>query len=115
MRSADAAYQAGAACAIVALASLFDAWATLVALRLGAQEANPLFAHILNTPGREAAIVYVTALKAVSVIALAYGAWRLILEGRYIQPLLRALRLLAYTHIALALYHAAGIAAAILP
>lgn len=108
--TADAAYQAGAACAIVALASLFDVWATWVAIRLGFPEANPLFAPILNTPGGEAALAQVAGLKAVGLIALTYGTWRLVRAGRHVRPLLWVLRILAYTHVALALYHAAGIA-----
>jgi hypothetical protein len=109
----DVWYQAGAACATVALASLFDVWATWVALTLGVPEANPLLAPALNAPGWEVSVTRVVGLKAVGIVALAYGAWRVLLSGRSPRPILAVLRALAYAHLALALYHAAGIARAI--
>jgi len=102
---ADHAYQVGAACAVIALASLYDAWATWVAIRLGFQEANPIFAELLNAPGGEAAIAHVVGLKAIGIIALAYGSWRAISRGHRPAAILTVLRAIAYAHLLLALYH----------
>ncbi|MDR7464810.1 MAG: DUF5658 family protein [Armatimonadota bacterium] len=100
----DAAYQVGAASAVIALTSLFDAWATWLSLRLGYQELNPLMSH-LNLPGGEAAIATAVALKAVAFIGIAYWAWKALAHGRPMRPVLLTLRVVAYTYLAVAAYH----------
>jgi len=112
-QSVAAAYQAGSACAIIAIATQFDVWATWAALRMGVREANPLFADLLNSPNGELSIPYVAAIKGLVTVVLLVATWIAIERDRLNNRILTALRVTALVYLALSGYHIIGLSARI--
>jgi hypothetical protein len=108
-RNVAAAYQAGSACAIIALATQFDVWATWIALRLGVREANPLFADLLNSPSGELSIPYIAAIKGLTTVVILVATWIAIERNRLNSCILTALRITAMIYLALSAYHVIGL------